>query len=278
VRYPDGTFQYEAGIWTDSPDDTFDLCMTAPRKPRSCSTWTFDAPDADSYHWRYGVVGCDVADLGTYSFSWRIRGVPIGTILPSYHARKATTIPDVCWGFAGTDVDPLGPARASLPANYKFVNEYSLPFATWLRGLFIYLFPTGTPGSETIQGVVYSDANGAPDRLVARTHKLTFNSSNRADWGSMFFNPYVHVPAGKYWFGILTGGTPNVAGIRYESIANSLAANVNGFSGGPSDPFGPFGTYPDRLSLQVYYSHQEPHGYDCLTSPLTSDPCPPGSG
>jgi hypothetical protein len=276
VQFGNGEVEYEAGIWTDSPDDTFDLCTTAPRKPRSCSAWTFTAPDADQYHWRDGTVRCEATDVGTYSFSWRIRGVPIGTILPSYHARKATTVAFPCEGFLGMDTDPLGPESATLPTNGKFVNEYPLPSAAWLEGLSIYLFPTGTPGIETLQGVVYSDANGSPDRLVARTHTLTYKSSYVAsdNWPTLFFKPYVQLPAGKYWFGILTGGTPDVAGVRYENVANSLASNKNDFSAGASDPFGPFATSPERVSLQVEYTYRHPTTSSCGTYLPSSDPCP----
>jgi hypothetical protein len=263
---------FEAGLWTDSPDDTFDLCITAPRKHRSCATWTFDTPDPDQHHWRFGSVYCDVADVGTYSFSWRLRGVPIGTILPSYHARRSTKLVGACEGDLGAS-STLGPEAATLYANHKSVIHYPLPRAAWLHQVEIYLYPSGTPGSETFQGVVYSDSLGAPGRLVASTDKLTFKSSYGAGWADMYFNPYVHVPAGHYFFGILTGGTSNVAGIRYENHPNTLATNANDFSAGPSDPFGPYGIYPQRWSLSVTYSYQRPRVRDCDDPPLTTEPC-----
>jgi hypothetical protein len=65
------------------------------------------------------------------------------------------------------------------------------------------------------------------------------------------------VPAGDYWIGLITGGTSNVAETRYEADG-TLAFNANDFAAGPSNPFGPFTTNNQRLSVKELYSVDHP--------------------
>jgi hypothetical protein len=44
-----------------------------------------------------------------------------------------------------------------------------------------------------------------------------------------------------------------VAGIAYDPIPADLTYNANPFIAGPTDPFGPFSTRDERISLYMSY-------------------------
>jgi hypothetical protein len=64
----------------------------------------------------------------------------------------------------------------------------------------------------------------------------------------------VHLAAGNYWIGVITGGTGNVTGFRFDSVAQSRDFNANAFAGGPSNPFGPVSVDSEQASLYATYT------------------------
>ena len=101
-------------------------------------------------------------------------------------------------------------------------------------------------------------ANGAPRTPLATTSQLTFHSTDPAGWYHLAFATPLHLSAGRYWLGVLTGATTHVAGWRTDMIAGSRRIDWNPFSSGPSDPFGPATIDDEQMSLYASYIPEIP--------------------
>ncbi|MDQ2761438.1 MAG: hypothetical protein M3Y17_13705, partial [Actinomycetota bacterium] len=60
--------------------------------------------------------------------------------------------------------------------------------------------------------------------------------------------------AGRYWIGVITGASSNVAGFRYATVTASRDYNTNSYASGPSDPFGSHSTDGEQMSLYATYT------------------------
>ncbi len=143
-------------------------------------------------------------------------------------------------------------------AGRKRVNAYSLPVAGSVSKLSLYLSPTGTSGQQNIEGVIYADSGGAPGALLGTTRQLAFSSTQAAGWYDLSFPSALSLPAGKYWIGVITGGSSDVAGFRYTSVSGSRDYDANSYTAGPSDPFGAFSTDGEQMSLYATYTSGSP--------------------
>jgi hypothetical protein len=139
-------------------------------------------------------------------------------------------------------------------ANVKRVNRYMLGTGGSVSKLSVYLQPTSVTGREVLEGVIYSDSNGAPARLVAVSNALTFTNTRTAGWYSLPFATPVSLQPGAHWIGIFSGGTNRVAGFRWNSVAGSRDLNANSYSSGPSSPFGSFSSDNEQMSLYATYT------------------------
>lgn len=157
------------------------------------------------------------------------------------------------FGFAS-----VGPSSDSMSADRKRANRYALDVPATVTSLSMYLAPTGTVGSQAVQGLIYADAGGVPGHLVASTASISFASSQVAGWYHLDFPGAVSLPAGTYWIGVISGGSANVAGFRWTSVAASRAANGNSFAAGPSDPFGVAASDAEQMSLYASYTTTAP--------------------
>lgn len=240
----DGT--YTTGLFIKGQLPSYDLCQASPDGASICRTWTLTAPDDDGF--REGFITCWVSQPGSYSFTWQIAGDAVQVSLP-YTANSAAKSAYPCLALAGTSVFPAGPERLTVPSNVKIVNRYALPTAAWLLSIDVYARPS--KANETLlEGVVYGDSAGAPGRLVATgLPKIVKGTGNENEPDLLFFPP-PYLPAGNYWFGVLTGAAANV------SVTPTAAAafNRNPFVNGASDPFGPISAAKYQLSLNVSYS------------------------
>ena len=97
------------------------------------------------------------------------------------------------------------------------MSRYALPSAGSVTKLSIYLAPTGTAGSQVLEGIVYSDSSGAPATLLGTSSPLTFTSTSATGWYELTFPTPLNLAAGNYWIGVITGATSNVAGFRYTT-------------------------------------------------------------
>jgi hypothetical protein len=188
------------------------------------------------------VVTCQAAQVGTYSVSWRLRGVQLGAPLKFHLSsvpNRSFKLP--CLAYLGNfDADPQ---RVDLPANRQLVSRVPMPIGADITNMSVDLAPTGTPGQEFVRGVIYADNGGAPGALKAVTKPFRFTSTMAADHSFQLEFPggnAIHLPRGKYWMGVISGGDSNVATIGVDVLKNSGAVNATPYSSGPTNPFGPF--------------------------------------
>lgn len=238
---------YTAGLFTPASASNYDLCTSLPGSPPSCQTWSFTTPDQNGF--REGIVYCPASQVGNYSVSWRLNGLDLGITLP-YSTNVPSTDTSPCDGLNGTPFSS-GNYTLALPSGIKLVNSYALPTAGWLDWLSVDVFGHGH-GKESLVGVVYQDAGGRPGRLVGQTQSCTVRGTNTSDCDVMSFVPKVPVPAGRYWFGLLTAGKSNVISVQ-ESHSGRLFWNDNPLSAA-SNPFGSVQSLKRRMSLQFNYT------------------------
>jgi hypothetical protein len=175
-----------------------------------------------------------------------------------YNSPVAATGVLPCNGTAGTPYQ-TGPYLQGLPSGLKIVNSYTLPTAAWLTYLTVDLAGQGR-GKEDLSAVVYQDAGGHPGRLVASTRPCVVSSGNTSDCdqNGFIFSPNVNLPAGTYWFGLLTSGKSDVAQVQEGHTAIAYVS-ANPLSAA-TDPFGTGFTISRRMSLQVNYTIEPPPG------------------
>jgi hypothetical protein len=150
-------------------------------------------------------------------------------------------------------VTTVGPNSDSMVADRKRVNVATLGVSASVTSLTMYLAPTTTPGSQSLTGVIYADASGAPGALLARTSGLTFTSQSAAGWYSLPLASPVALSPGRYWIGVQSGGTSGVTGFRWTSAASSRALSTDAASDGPSNPFGPATIDAELMSVYASY-------------------------
>ena len=179
-----------------------------------------------------------------------------GASSPASSAQSGVvSTPPTTLTFGTTSVGSLSDTFA---ANRKRVSAYSLPGAGSVSKLSLYLTPTSTSGQENVEGVIYADSGGAPAGLLGVSSQLVFSSSNAAGWYDLSFPTPVGLAAGRYWIGVITGGTGGVAGFRYSNVSSSRDYNLNTYTSGPSNPFGVTTIDSEQTSLYATYTPAPP--------------------
>lgn len=240
---------YAAGLSTRGPDETNQLCVTPPTGAQTCTAYPLTPPNLSGF--RFSIVTCAPSQgPGNYAISWRLGGIQLGAPM-IYTAPQLPQPPSQCAGWLGQP--SIGPRVVGLDANVTRVNEYTLPGAATVVWMYSYLGPTGTPGVEQVQGVVYADADGTPGALVGTTVAVTITPKSAQTWYQLPFPQQLQLQPGDYWIGLLTGGTSAVAGSTFSTVPQSAPANNNVFSAGPSNPFGPITRVGDTLLSQYLF-------------------------
>ena len=222
-------------------------------------SWS-NSPTSYTYAWqRCDSTGSACAPIaGAMAASYTVQAADAGSTIrvavtavnASGSSAPATSAPTAV--VVGASSNPFG-------VNRKWVNAYSLPVAASVSKLSIYLQNNSTSTSgqqEQVEGVIYNadGPNGSPGTLAASSTALTFSSGQSKGWYDLPFSSAVALSAGQYWIGVITGGTGNVARYRYTSVTASRDYNGNSFASGPSNPFGPFSTDSQQMSLYATYS------------------------
>ena len=253
---PVRSFDFLTGVATRSTADAAQLCIAGPQQS-VCTLYPLTPPDRAGF--RIALAGCfPTQGPGGYTLTWSVDGVALGAPLVFTAPVGAEFQP--CLSELG-DVE-VGALSVGLEADVKQVTRYSLPTMGYARDVDVYLKPTGTPGQQTLEGVIYADSGGAPGSLLARTSDLMYTSTARPGWYALKLprqrtdqNPsgLLLLGPGDYWIGFITGGDAGVAAVGYDSASAALASNANPFGAGPSDPFGPISTRDERLSMYLTY-------------------------
>jgi hypothetical protein len=248
-------FNFSSGVITRSSETTAQLCVAGPRRT-FCTKYPLQPVGNGS---RAAVALCVPAQgPGSYSLSWRVRGVALGPPLTFQAPVGASFEPCLTW--VGQTL--IGSQPAALGADVKTVNPYSLPTVAHAWKIVIFLLPSGTAGQQMLTGIVYSDSGGAPGALVATTDQLTFSSSDTPGWYDLTFprHPSPQDPSGlvvlapgRYWIGVIAGGGAGIAAIPYNVIPGFEDYNANPYSSGPSNPFGPITIGDEQLSMYMDY-------------------------
>jgi hypothetical protein len=152
----------------------------------------------------------------------------------------------------------VGASTEWFAADRKRVNQYSLPVAGSVSELRLYLAPTPNAGQQVLKGVLYADSGGAPGALLGATAQLTFTSKSAVGWYGLSFSSAVKLAAGKYWIGVLTGASADVAGYRYDAVTGVRDYNPNTYASGPSNPFGSITKDSQQMSLYALYTPRTP--------------------
>ncbi len=148
----------------------------------------------------------------------------------------------------------IGGSPDNFLAARKRVSRYALTSAGTVTKLSIYLAPAAVSGQQVLKGLVYADSGGSPSALLGTSEELTFKSTQAAGWYDLHFAVPLKLSAANYWIGVITGANNNVAGFRYDSVPGSRDYNANTYTSGPSNPFGPFNTDSEQMSLYATYT------------------------
>ncbi len=229
----------------------------------SNGSWT-NSPSSYSYQWQRCTSSCSPIS-GATSSSYTAQAADLGDTLkatvtasnnggsgsatsnPTTAVQPATTTATFGTTTIGANSDPM-------LANRKRVNHYQLTQPGTISNLSVYLEPTGTSGSQTIQGIIYTDNTGSPGTLLATSTELTFSSTQQAGWYDLTFATPITLPTGTYWIGVITGNTSYIAAFRYSTATNSRAYNVNPYTNGPSTTFGTPTTDNEQMSIYATYT------------------------
>jgi len=106
-----------------------------------------------------------------------------------------------------------------------------------------------------LRGVIYADSGGAPGALVAVSNELSFASTQAAGWYDLTLPGAVTLSPGRYWIGMISGGSSYVAGFRWDSVSASRVFNSNTYTSGPTNPFGAVGASDsEQMSIYAMYT------------------------
>jgi subtilisin family serine protease len=165
----------------------------------------------------------------------------------------------------------VGGSTGSFDTGRKAANAATLTEAGQLTRLRVFLEPgSAGSGSASLRGLVYADDGGAPGALLGTTAPLSYPANDDRGWFDLNFSSPLALGAGRYWLGVQSGGTANVAGFRWASAAGSRRSNADAYADGAADPFGSAGTDGEQMSLYAVYA-PEGASLASASSPATGD-------
>ena len=248
-------FEFSSGLGTKSSQTAARLCVHGPKR-QFCSLYPLVMGPSG---FRIALALCLPAQgPGNYSVTWKLQSIALGAPL-SFRAPVGEPFTP-CRTLQGNPL--VGQSPEILGSDVKIVNRYSLPTAAHGLDIRIFLFPTAITGQQVLEGVVYSDAGGAPGALLGVTRELTYQSSEGPGWYYLYLprqptrsNPsgLLQLGPGNYWIGVIAGGVAGVAGVAYDPVPGADNSNANPFVDGPTNPFGPSIASDERLSLYLDY-------------------------
>jgi hypothetical protein len=269
---------------------------TPPAAPAS-PLFTSDAMDGGTLSWsastdNTGVTGYRVflgltRQVGTTTnLSYALTGLGCGTSysvgIAAFDAAgnvsPTTSLPIQTRDCAASSLSTFGhvavPGAQSsgLVADAKRVYPFTLSesgsvtqLVAWVGG-----GSNGGSGTQTVEGVLYADAGGAPGALLTASAPVTLSFSDAKGWRSLQLPSAVILGAGTYWLGLLAG-QGNAATYGYDASGIKVS-NSNSFTSGPSNPFGSGTSSTETLAVYAVY---EP---TASTPTSTSTPPPPSAG
>jgi Subtilase family len=229
-------------------------------------TWTND-PTSYAYQWRRcDNLGANCVDVtGSTSASYQVVSGDIGSTL-----RVAVTATNSAGSSIATSAQTAVVQSGALPGTFglttigvntdkmvggrKRASHFQLSVPGTVSKLTMYLAPTTASGQQVMKGIIYADQSGAPAALMGVTNEFTFHSTDAPGWYDFIFSSPVALQAGTYWIGVISGGSNNVTGFRYNSVAGARALNTDNYSTGPANPFGSATFDTEQMSVYATYT------------------------
>lgn len=230
----------------------------------SSGTWQ-NSPSAYAYQWARCSSSC-AAITGATNVNYQVTAADVGLKLQvtvtasnaggstSASSNQTATVQPAPSGSSTFGTSTIGSTADTIASDRKRVNRYPMPVSGTVSKLTVYLQPTGTSGSQQLEGVIYADNAGAPGALVGTSAPFTFQSTQQAGWYDLVFQTPISLPPGNYWIGMISGTTASVAAFRYQTQTNSRAYNGDTYSDGPSNPFGTPTIDSELMSVYATYN------------------------
>jgi hypothetical protein len=98
---------------------------------------------------------------------------------------------------------------------------------------------------------------GVPTRNRAREphgRRGDGQGTDPAGWYDLVFPSALALQPGTYWIGVISGGSSNVAGFRWNSVSGARALNQDNYGDGPSNPFGTASFDSEQMSVYATYT------------------------
>lgn len=170
----------------------------------------------------------------------------------------------------------IGANSDVMGADRKRATEATLTVSASVSKLTMYLAPTSTSGQQVMEGIIYADQGGSPGALLGATNAFTFMSTDTAGWYDLTFPSPIALTPGNYWIGVISGATSDVAGFRWNNVANSRALSSNTYTSGPSNPYGTATMDSEQMSVYASYTPQgsTPTPTPTPTQTVTPTPTP----
>jgi subtilisin family serine protease len=230
-------------------------------------SWT-NGPTGFAYQWRRcDASGGNCSDIsGATTTSYTLVAADVGSTIGiavtasnaagSGTASSAPTgVVQSASGSSGTfGLTTVGANTDNVVANRKRVDHFQLPVAGSVSKLTMYLYPRGPSGQQVLKGVIYADQGGVPGPLLGVSNQLTFHSTDGGGWYDLVFSTAVALQPGTYWIGVISGGSSNVAGFRWNNASGARALNQDSYSDGPSNPFGVATVDSEQMSVYATYT------------------------
>jgi Glycosyl hydrolase family 26 len=144
---------------------------------------------------------------------------------------------------------------AASSADSKRVNKFTASSSGVAKSVSLYVKGDGSPNSQRLRAVIYSDLRGSPGPLLNFSDELTVNGSDAPAWRT-FVMPDTPITANAaYWVGIISNSVSYVAWFAYDSVTGALLKNSDSYADGPSNPFGS-ATGIDSTGMSIFVSYQ----------------------
>jgi hypothetical protein len=143
---------------------------------------------------------------------------------------------------------------AGLDADFKRASRITLTESATLKDMCVYLDGKGGgSGLQSIQFALYSDVNGAPGKKVVEGAGWTLDDTAAPQWICRPLSSVQVIPAGQYWFAMLTSGPTDVIRAYGNGSAQNLYTNADAYDDGPADTFGAANAAAGTLVAYVTY-------------------------
>jgi hypothetical protein len=234
------------GSWTGEPSSFAVQWLQCEASGINCHL--ISAATGQTYVPSSGDVGHTLRVRETAANAGGISGAAVSAATAVVAAQATTAT------FGTTTVGDL--RDGGMFANYKIVHRATLSAAGAVTKLSLYATPgIHSPAPQSLRALIYADSAGSPGALLAAGPEVVYRGNvNGAGWFELPLSEPVNLAPGVYWIGFITGSETGGMGYAFQSASGSRAYNVNGFSSGPTNPFGSATKDSEQASIYATYT------------------------